>query len=268
MLSFFRPRRTRDAFARIGAATACAFLFTLILPIAASAQTDSNFHGWLMYFGDHPVSDRWGAHLEAQFRRTNGGLAPQQLLLRPAVNFTVNPHLMLTGGYAYVRTSRYGDYPAVALSPKVACSSRRWSNTRWATSESSTGIQHRLRLEQRLVGSVPARAFDVESWETRHRFRYMLRGDIPLPIGNPGSRRWGIGLYDEVFYQFGANHGARYLDQNRAYGALTYRLTRTNRLEFGYLHQYVAQRNGLVMEHNHTWQVALFSVTPFGHSKR
>jgi len=114
----FRPRRTRAVFARIGAAATCAFLFTVSLPVPAIAQTDSNFHGWLMYFGDHPVSDRWGAHLEAQFRRTNGGLDPQQLRLRPAVNFTVNPHLMLTGGYAYVRTSRYGDYPAVAAFPE------------------------------------------------------------------------------------------------------------------------------------------------------
>jgi hypothetical protein len=214
-----------------------------------------------MYFGDHPVTDRWGAHLEAQFRRTNGGLAPQQLLLRPAVNFTVNSHLMLTGGYAYVRTSRYGDYPAPAAFPE----NRFFEQALVKHRAGKMAVQHRLRLEQRLVGSVPGPAFDVESWETRHRFRYMLRADIPLPVR---SRRWGIGLYDEVFYQFGENRGARYLDQNRAYGALTYKLTKTNRLEFGYLHQYVAQRNGRIVEHNHTWQVALFSVTPFGRSKR
>ena len=264
MFSSFRLRQAPSAFARIAAAGASTFLLTLALPIPATAQTDSNFHGWLMYFGDHPVSDRWGAHLEAQFRRTNGGLAPQQLLLRPAVNFTVNPHLMLTAGYAYVRTSRYGDYPAAAAFPE----NRFFEQALVKHKGGKVGIQHRLRLEQRLVGSVPSPAFDVESWETRHRFRYMLRGDIPLPIGNRNNRRWGIGLYDEVFYQFGANRGARYLDQNRAYGALTYKLTKTNRLEFGYLHQYVAQRNGRIVEHNHTWQVALFSVTPFGRPKR
>ena len=264
MFSSFRLRQAPSAFARIAVAGASTFLLILALPIPATAQTDSNFHGWLMYFGDHPVSDRWGAHLEAQFRRTNGGLAPQQLLLRPAVNFTVNPHLMLTAGYAYVRTSRYGDYPAAAAFPE----NRFFEQALVKHKGGKVGIQHRLRLEQRLVGSVPSPAFDVESWETRHRFRYMLRGDIPLPIGNRNNRRWGIGLYDEVFYQFGANRGARFLDQNRAYGALTYKLTKTNRLEFGYLHQYVAQRNGRIVEHNHTWQVALFSVTRFGRPKR
>ena len=65
-------------------------------PLSAQTLQDSNFHNWLMYFGDHPVSDHWGIHLEGQFRRTNGGLAPQQLLLRPGVNYQVTPHLMLT----------------------------------------------------------------------------------------------------------------------------------------------------------------------------
>lgn len=102
---------------------------------------------------------------------------------------------------------------------------------------------------------------DVEDWQTRNRFRYMLRADIPLPIGN--AQRFGIGLYDEFFVQFGANRGIRALDQNRAYGALTYKITKTNRIEFGYLHQYVPQRNGRIVEHNHTLQFALYSSTPF-----
>lgn len=264
MLNVSQRERAAGALVRLAGAALSLWLLTAGLPSPANAQTDSNFHGWLMYFGDHPVSDRWGVHLEAQFRRTNGGLAPQQLLLRPAVNFTVNPHLMLTGGYGFVRTSRYGDFPAAAAFPEH----RFFEQALIKHNLSKIGIQHRLRLEQRLVGSVPAPAFDVESWETRHRFRYMLRGDIPLPIGNTTYRRWGIGLYDEVFYQFGSNRGARYFDQNRAYAALTYKVTRNNRLEFGYLHQYVAQRNGRIVEHNHTWQVALYSVTPFRRSKQ
>jgi hypothetical protein len=264
MSIFSQWEQARAVIGPIAGAALCFSLLTVALPSQATAQTDSNFHGWLMYFGDHPVSDRWGIHLEAQFRRTNGGLAPQQLLLRPAVNFTVNPHLILTGGYGYVRTSRYGDFPAAAAFPEH----RFFEQALIKHKLGRVGVQHRLREEQRLVGSIPAPAFDVESWETRNRFRYMLRGDIPLPFGNPRNRRWGIGLYDEVFYQFGENRGARYFDQNRAYGALTYKLTPTNRLEFGYLHQYVAQRNDRIVEHNHTWQVALYSATPFRRSKR
>ena len=266
MFNFCQWGRGRSVIGRVCSGALSLWLLTLSLPSKSNAQTaqDSNFHGWLMYFGDHPVSDRWGVHLEAQFRRTNGGLAPQQLLLRPGVNYTINSHLMLTGGYAFVRTSRYGDFPAVAAFPEH----RFFEQALVKHKLGKVGIQHRFRLEQRLVGSVPAPDLDVERWETRNRFRYMLRGDIPLPIGDRANRRFGIGLYDEVFYQFGANRGARYLDQNRAYGALTYKITKNNRLEFGYLHQYVAQRNGRIVEHNHTWQVALYSSTPFRRTKR
>lgn len=244
-------------------------IFLLVVSLAPSQSTsqtiqDSNFHGWLMYFGDHPVSDRWGVHLEGQLRRTNGVLAPQQILLRPGVNFKVNSHLLLTGGYAFVRTSRYGGFPAVAAFPEH----RLFEQALIKHKIKAVGLQQRLRLEQRFVGSVPAPAADVEGWETRNRFRYMLRGDIPLPFRIHGERRFGIALYDEAFWQFGANRGPQYLDQNRAYGALTYQLTKNNRLEFGYLHQYVPQRNGRITEHNHTLQLALFSITPIGRSAR
>lgn len=230
------------------------------LPFLANAQTiqDTNTHAWFMYFGDHPVSNKWGVHLEGQMRRAHTGLTWQQLLLRPGVNYQVNPHFMLTGGYAYVRSWPYGDYPARAAFPEH----RFFEQALIRHKIKALPIQHRLRLEQRLVGIVPAPAAGVESWQTRNRFRYMLRGDIPLPMQINGQKRFGIALYDEFFVQFGANHGIRYLDQNRAYGALTYKLTKFNRVEFGYLHQYIPQRNGLIVEHNHTLQFAWFSTTP------
>ncbi|MFL6463453.1 MAG: DUF2490 domain-containing protein [Bryobacteraceae bacterium] len=235
-------------------------LAAAIAPLA-SAQTvqDTNAHAWFMYFGDHPVSDKWGIHLEGQARRANTGLTWQQLLLRPGVNYQLNPNLMLTAGYAYVRSWPYGDYPAKAPFPEH----RFFEQALIRHKIKQIPIQHRLRLEQRLIATVPAPQAEVEGWQTRNRFRYMLRGDIPLPMKINGQKRFGIALYDEFFVQFGANRGIRYLDQNRAYGALTYKLTKSNRLEFGYLHQYIPQRNGLIVEHNHTLQFAWFSVTPF-----
>jgi hypothetical protein len=232
----------------------------------AGAQTvqDSNVHAWFMYFGDHPVSEKWGLHLESQFRRANAGLTWQQLLIRPGVNYQLNPNILLTAGYAFVRTSPYGDNPSKAVFPEH----RLFEQVLIKHKVRKVTVQHRLRLEQRLVGIVPAPEAEVDVWETRNRFRYMLRADIPLPIGSRSQQRFGIALYDEVFVQFGGNRGIRYLDQNRAYAALTYKLNRTNRLEFGYLHQYIPQRNGLVFEHNHTLQFALFSVTPFGKARQ
>lgn len=212
---------------------------------------------WFMYFGDHPIGKGWGAHLEGQVRRANAGLTWQQLLLRPGVNYEVNKHLLLTGGYAYVRTPPYAPRPT---STAVVPEHRFFEQVLIKHNIGRVKFQHRLRQEQRFIGLVRARDADVEGWESRNRFRYMLRGDIPLHIGN--SKRFGIALYDEFFVQFGANRGPRHLDQNRAYGAITYQVSKSNRFEVGYLHQYIPQRNGIVLEHNHTLQFALFSVAP------
>jgi hypothetical protein len=232
-----------------------------VTPCAAESVQDANAHAWFMYFGDHPIgAGKWGIHAEAQLRRANAGLTSQQFLVRPGVNYQLAPNAMLTFGYAFVRSSAYGDFPARAPFPEH----RLFEQLLLRQRAGKVLLQHRLRLEQRLVGAVPRLGAGVDWWEPRNRVRYMLRGDIPLPFKTRGKRRFGLALYNEFFVHVGANRGIRYLDQNRAYGALTYQLSKWNRLEFGYLHQYVAQRNGLVSEHNHTLQFALFSGAPFG----
>lgn len=90
----------------------------VLLGVSAFAQertTDHNFHGWFTYFGDHSFGkSKWGAHLEGQYRRRNGVTQWQQLLLRPGVNYQVNDHLMITVGYAFVRT-----HPANSSAPHL-----------------------------------------------------------------------------------------------------------------------------------------------------
>jgi hypothetical protein len=229
----------------------------------AQAIQDQNVHAWFMYFGDHAINEKWGVHLEGQLRRANTGLTWQQLLIRPGLNYQLNSHVTLTAGYAYVRTSPYGDFPAKTITPEHRFYEQVWIKHKLK----NLGMQHRLRLEQRLVGQVPGVDADVDIWQSRNRFRYMLRADIPLPFKVGGGKPFGIAIYDEPFWHFGGHMGPRFLDQNRAYGALTYKLTKNNRLEFGYMHQYIPQRNGLIFEHNHTLQFAWFSTTPFQREK-
>jgi hypothetical protein len=226
------------------------------VPCSAQGLQDTNVNAWFMYFGDHPVSDRFGVHLEGQARRADAGLTWQQLLIRPGINYQLNGNVMFTVGYAFARSSPYGDYPARSIFPEHRVFQQALIKHKFG----KIAFQHRLRLEQRLVGV-------ASDWELRNRFRYMLRADIPLPFAKSKGKPFGLGIYDEPFVHFGGNRGIRFLDQNRAYAALTYKLTRSNRLEFGYLHQYVPQRNGIISEHNHTLQFAWFSTVPLTHKE-
>jgi hypothetical protein len=230
-------------------------LAAISTPLFSQTVSDNNAHAWYMYFGDHPISGRWGVHLEGQARRASYSTSWQQFLLRPAVNYKFSPNIMGTVGYAFAYSYPYGQHPSAE---RNFAENRYFEQLLVRNQIGKVAFQHRLRLEQRMV-QVPAPQNPLEDqWEFRQRLRYMLRGDIPLP-----NRRLYLGLYDEFFINFGGNRGPRYLDQNRAYGALGLKLSPFEKFEIGYMHQYVPQRNGLVMENNHTIQVALFSSRPF-----
>jgi hypothetical protein len=224
---------------------------------------DANFHGWFMYFGDHPVrSSRWGVHLEGQWRRHDVAARWQQLLLRPGVNYTLNPNVMLTAGYGFIATHRYGEFPVAAPFPEH----RLFQQAQVTHAVGRLGLLHRYRLEQRFLGEVgvlDSGERRLERWRHENRFRYMLRGTVPLRGTSIEPRSWYVALYNELFVNFGRNVAANVFDQNRAYAALGYRFG-TERVEAGYMNQLVQQRNGRVFEVNHTLQVAVYSVLPFG----
>jgi hypothetical protein len=70
--------------------------------------------------------------------------------------------------------------------------------------------------------------------------------------------------YDEVFLNLPPFGGARAYDQNRIFVGAGWRLGQYHRLETGYMQQSVLQRNGRIMELNHTVHLSLYSSLPFG----
>ena len=99
-------------------AIAITLLQGLLLAQPSTSVSDHNANAWGMYFGDHKVSEKWGVHLEGQWRRANVGRNWQQLLVRPGVNYHVNKNLMLTVGYGYIRNYPYGEFPALTAFPE------------------------------------------------------------------------------------------------------------------------------------------------------
>lgn len=208
-----------------------------------------------MYFGDHPVSAKWGLHLEGQYRRHDFGRSWQQLLLRPGVNYSVSKRLMLTAGYGYIRTHRYGEYPVVVRFPEH----RIFQQALVKHSAGKVDFAHRFRVEQRWMGEVRPVSLALERWRRQDRFRYMFRFTVPLHQEN----KWYLAVYDEILVHFRKNYGASAYDHNRAYVALGRRLGKPGNLEIGYMNQYLLQRNGQIRENNHTFQLAFFSTFPF-----
>jgi hypothetical protein len=252
--------RRRPAAPRLVVALAAA----LLPPGAAAAQPGprdvaDQTNSWFMYFGDHAVARRWALHAEAQVRRADGAAEWQQLLLRPGLIYTVSPDVRLTAGYGHITTWPYGEQPARARFPEH----RTWQQLQLAQRTGRVAWQHRYRLEQRWVDVPLATPGGVDRTYT-NRMRYLVRATVPLrgrtvAVGTPY-----LSVYDEAMVNWGRSVGRNVFDQNRAYGALGWRLTPGTRVEVGYLQQLLAKPDGVRLERNHTLQAAIFQSSPLG----
>lgn len=241
----------------LAAGTAC------LLHSTATAQTPAlptgnvnNFNGWAMYFGDHPIKEsRWGVHLEGQWRRNNGFNRWAQLLLRPGVNFTVNPKLMLTAGYAFINTWPYGAAPAIT---RPIHEHRIWEQALIRYKTGNVGWSTRLRFENRFLGVRDLVTGEIQEHRYENRFRAWQRITVPL------TSKHYFAAYDEIFFFVPPYISESAFDQNRAYVAYGRRFGPNWEFEAGYLNQLIRQRNGRVTELNHTIMISIISRQPFG----
>jgi hypothetical protein len=234
------------------------------LPQDSGRLSDVNAHAWYMYFGDHSFTDKspWGLHFDGQVRRQGIGQKWQQLLLRPGINYNFTENLQVSSGYAFIKSHPYGDSPAPFTTPEH----RLWQQLIVKRKAGHVGLIHRYRVEQRFVGIKVADDNGqgrLDRYDYRNRFRYFLKGVIPVARDTQGRNKYYVGLYNEFMLNFGAGLRNNIFDQNRAYAALGFRLPRLGNLEIGYLQQTVQQGSGRVIEYNHTFQIGFFSNAPF-----
>ena len=237
----------------------------LMSSVSAQRQSTDNLNAWFMYFGDHKVSDKWGVHLEAQFRRNNFFMDDQQLLLRTGINYHLSPQLMLTAGYCFVETYPYGGFPVKLTFPEH----RLWEQVQIKTPLNAVEWVSRFRLEQRWSQNpiYNAGAYELGDATYTNRFRLLNRFSIPLKGKTIGDKSFYVSAYDEFFINFGEHVGINIFDQNRAYLALGYKIPKIGRLEIGYLNQLILKSDGIKEEFNHTFQVGLSSTIDFKKKK-
>ncbi len=227
---------------------------------SGNRSNTSNTNAWLMYFGNHKVSDRWGIHAEVQWRRHDLFSVNQQLLVRGGIDFYTRNNNRFTAGYGFIRTHPYGEFAAPGDFPEH----RIWQQFLTSHSLGKVNLSHRYRLEQRFIGN--ANTGSMEGGRYENRVRYMAK--LTVPIAKEWRKPMFLAVYDEVMLNFGKEVGYNLFDQNRLYGALGFTFSPQMKLEVGYLYQLVqlrsldsAARNRI--ENNHTLQIGWFSTLPF-----
>lgn len=227
----------------------------LFTALQASAQNDrvidNNSIAWGQLFTTVEVGPKWDVLLEGQWRRTGGIKDPQQNLYRGAVQYRLNDQVSLAGGYGYIETFSYGDYPIAANG--TFPEHRVYEQVVLKQSLKKLAVAHRFRVEQRWLGQrAPVAERKIDQWTYLNRFRYQLR--LQHPIVTTGNTTLYAGAADELFIGAGKNVGANVFDQNRIQFFLGARLSKHLSLEGGYINQTLMQGRRVldktIMQHN------------------
>ncbi|MBL7963133.1 MAG: DUF2490 domain-containing protein [Flavobacteriales bacterium] len=210
----------------------------LLLPLLVKAQTDrvveNNQNLWFSHWGDHHVAEKWSVHSEFHIRRADMGASPQQLLIRPAVNFHLNDMVKFTLGYSYYENYGFGEFPIRF---------NNWEHHIYEQVQTTHRLgklvmAHRFRMEHRWVAQIvpdpsggDGGVFD--GYSTSNRMRYRLWNTYPL---NPNGKLTG-NAYWELFLVTRAPSGVDRWNQNRLAVMLGYRFTKELNVLVGYLQQ-------------------------------
>jgi hypothetical protein len=215
---------------------------------ASQAQNtiDDQIHGWAVYQGNHKLNSKLDLHTEYQWRRADGFANWQQSLARVGLDYRLYPNCTFSGGYGWIISYPYGSQPLAAKTQEQ----RLWQQVNLKAQYGSIQIQHRYRLEQRLIDTL-----------FRQRIRYRAQVIIPLAKKGLVNHAPFLNVNNEIFLGFGKGIGKNVLDQNRFIAAFGWYFNQDFNIQLGYLNQFVLKPDGLHMERNHTlWTSIVYNL--------
>jgi hypothetical protein len=179
-------------------------LLLIAIPLQSAAQKEiaNQENAWLMYFGNHRISDRWALHTEYQWRRADMVENWQQSLLRLGVDYYAKNGIQYTAGYAWISSFRYGDQPIAHNNNEH----RIWQQTITKSKVGRVDVQNRYRLEQRFIENWVKDAEGVYTQDGiyfRQRVRYRLLLTIPLSRKEMSDNTLFFAASDEPCLGFG-----------------------------------------------------------------
>jgi hypothetical protein len=224
-------------------------LCACLTPFALSAQpwnTVQQGSTWYGGFVDHALTDRSALWFDTQWRRMGVAAEPQQLLIRPGVQYTITPGVRVGAGYAFIATAPYGEAPIA----QPLREHRVWQQLLLSHRAGALSVSHRYRWEQRWLQSVAGD--DLTPSQYQQRARYMVRAQGELPGLRVGSRAVLGFVWDELLMPVGHADATLRVTQNRLGGGIGVPINAAQRVEVGYMNLWNALPGRRVNEVNHT----------------
>lgn len=198
---------------------------------------------WLNAFVDHAITERAALWFDGHWRRMEFGREPQQVLLRPGMQWMIRPGVRVGAGYTYVATAPYGESPG-ALPTREH---RGWQQLSVAHKAGQVGLSYRLRWEQRWIAALQE---ELGPFGYQQRARLLARAQIPLTDMQAGALTGFV--YNEYFLPVGHSDAENVRLQNRAGVGIGIPLNARQRIDVGYMHQWNRITPRATHEINHT----------------
>ena len=235
-----------------------ALLAGILLATLPGNSQEHQQTGWLASFNTIKISSKWSVHAEFQLRSTNHWAQVQTVLPRIGINYHIRKNQVITAGYALIPNRVFtGGYNGLVSEHRV------WQQYLLNQTIGSTVLTHRLRLEERFTPRAIVVGDDVLAGDrvVSVRARYFARAVIPFKKQVPFVKGPFIGLQEEAFVNVAGNKNVngQFFDQNRAYVAFGYRVSKQFDVEAGYLNQFVVRIKGQENLMNHVVQLAFYT---------
>ena len=217
------------------------FFLTILISLShvsrAGATTEFDGQFWIPFYLTFPLTDSWKGYFEVNPRVGNDLSRFDQLLIRPALGYALNPSLSLWLGYAWVTNYQ----------PAFRWEHRVFQQVIYRKAFSISKVMSRSRLEQRIFQNGSG---------TGIRARTMLRANFPIT----SAPLWAFAVYDEIFVNLTAvgNGPLAGFDQNRLFLGVNRTISPQINVDLGYQNQAINTRlKGLVNRVNH---ILLFQI--------
>ena len=202
----------------------------------SAQQTDyTATNTWFTMLNTVKFTPKWSFSLETHERLGAFFKDQGQFLLRPSVDFAVNPNVVFSVGYTYINVQ---PYPPSTL-PIRKVEKNLWEQVLLKYSVGKFDFQNRLREENRWVDHIDftdsvytAKGTD---YANRMRFRWTVKRDI---VGFKNGHKLFFQGFDEIWIAQDKNLMPVNFARNWMYLGLGYGFSKNLNIQVGYMNQF------------------------------